>query len=212
MNSKTRNIAVITGDLVNSTELGREKVERAFAALEDCAKTQAEWHGAPLHFTRHRGDGWQVVLARPEMALRSALAFRAALRAEGSEFDSYMGIAEGEVEGDVGPDLNAETGPVFLSSGNLLEFLKSQGGNVVWAHSSNDLLDGIFHLAEHISKDWTPVQATTVLAFLSPLFDASYTEVAKTLGKSRQAISKAVFASGYIALDYAMDCAEGQKA
>ena len=72
-------------------------IARAFAALGACGDLMEPLNGAPLHLTRHRGDGWQAVLVRPELALRAALAFKAALRAEGAEFDSYIGIAEGMI-------------------------------------------------------------------------------------------------------------------
>ena len=203
-----RTIAVLTGDLVNSTDLGREKIKRAFRALEDCAAVQEDWHGAPLHFTRHRGDGWQVVLARPEMALRSALAFRAALRTEGVEFDSYMGIAEGQVEGEVGPDLNNETAPAFRNSGELLEDAKTHQTSRI-LHGSAAALGAAGVLADHISRDWTPTQAQTVMPFLSPDPWPSYTEVAKALGKSRQAVAKSLEAGGMEPLNLALTCLEG---
>jgi hypothetical protein len=203
MSAKSRKIAVITGDLVSSTALGREKVERAFAALKDCAETQADWHGAPLHFTRHRGDGWQVVLARPEMALRSALAFRAALRAEGSEFDSYMGIAEGELEGDVGPDLNAETAEVFELSGEALETTKADlPQKITTSHSTIET--ACFVLADKLTRGWTPAQASTILPMLPPTHSPSQTDLARLHGKTHQAISKSLAAASFSEIDEAL--------
>ena len=67
---KHQDIAVLTGDLVASTTLGEARIARAFQALADSAALQAAWHGAPLRFTRHRGDGWQVALARPARSVR----------------------------------------------------------------------------------------------------------------------------------------------
>ena len=210
MNDKPRKIAVITGDLVNSTELGREKIERAFTALEYCAEMQADWHGAPLHFTRHRGDGWQVVLAKPEMALRSALAFRAALRAEGREYDSYIGIAEGEVEGLIGPDLNAETAEVFTDSGDALAALKLELPQRIYFHTE-DNTDAIAILADTISQDWTPSQAAAVLLSLDPTGSPSQTALGKTMGKSRQAVAKSLEAAKFTSLYLAINTLERCK-
>jgi len=200
------NIAVLTGDLVHSTDLGNAKIARAIAALEECARVQEHWHGAPLHFTRHRGDGWQVVLASPELALRSALGFRAALRANGEEFDSYMGIAAGFVTNPVGPDLNDETGDVFVASGAQLETLKAS------KHAHRILLSGAHdaaaRLADHISQGWTAPQAAAIQLFLAPGAAQSYTEVAKTLGISRQAVAKSTEAAGLHPLRYALKSIE----
>lgn len=213
MTEKTHKIAVITGDLVNSTALGREKVERAFAALEDCAKTQAEWHGAPLHFTRHRGDGWQVVLAKPEMALRSALAFRAALRAEGSEFDSYMGIAEGQIDHDIKPNLNEETSELFVRSGEALEMLKlnfknsglRMGYNTT-QQAGTPFAQTVF--ADYIATSWTQTQAETMLQLLAPEKNPNFTQVAERLGKSRQAVTKSAEAAGFRQLQLVLPAME----
>lgn len=192
-------IAVLTGDLVESTALGPDKIARAFEALEDCARTQEAWHRAPLHFTRHRGDGWQVVLARPEMALRSALAFRAALRAIGKEYDSYMGIAVGDPNGDVRPNLNDETSKVFADSGRWLEWAKNKvsSGETRLGYGSGTLIATAV-LADEISRNWTPAQAAAVLLALPPTEPAkTATEIADVLGKSRQAVSKSLAAAKF---------------
>ncbi|SFI77570.1 MarR family transcriptional regulator [Celeribacter neptunius] len=196
MSQNTRKIAVLTGDLVNSTGLGPEKVERAFRALEDCAEMQAEWMGGQsLHFTRHRGDGWQVALMEPKYALRSALCFRAALRALGEEFDSYIGMAEGETEGEIGPDLNAETVSVFIKSGEALEDLKTTP-EVSMCYIDPGIYDALTISLDYISNKWTPSQAQAIIHTLSPGNDLIFTEIAEKLGKSRQAVSKSLRAAG----------------
>ncbi|WP_417253039.1 hypothetical protein [Celeribacter sp.] len=212
MSSKPRKIAVLTGDLVNSTGLGPENVERAFDALEACAEMQADWmDGQSLHFTRHRGDGWQVALADPKYALRSALCFRAALRRLGEEFDSYIGIAEGEVEGEIGPDLNEANGEAFMISGNLLAITKLPDRTV---HMLFDAACDVgtppaatlacLQLLEAIFNKWTKVQAQTMLPMLSLEAPQSYTELAEQLGKSRQSVSKTLSAADYYYVSQAL--------
>ncbi|MBR9652021.1 MarR family transcriptional regulator [Thalassovita aquimarina] len=204
----TLHIAVLTGDLVASTRLPPGQLASAFDALADCAALQADWHRAPLRFTRQRGDGWQVVLARPAFALRSALAFRAALRSGGSEFDSYISIAEGPVAGEIGPDLNAETAEVFVKSGDGLESIKRSGEAGRMTYQGKGFLNATTVLADHISQHWTPAQAAAILPFLAPGDAPSYTEAARGLGKSRQAVTKALDAAGYPALKIALQSIE----
>ncbi|WP_219784387.1 hypothetical protein [Celeribacter sp. PS-C1] len=197
MSDKTRKIAVLTGDLVNSTGLGPEKVERAFVALEDCAEMQAEWMGGQsLHFTRHRGDGWQVALAEPKYALRSALCFRAALRALGEEFDSYIGIAEGEIKGDVGPDLNEETAAVFSNSGSALETAKGKDALSKTHSFEKGYAESTALLLDLSLESWTTIQAETALKMLPPSFAMTLTDVAHDLGRHRQAVAKTLRAAG----------------
>jgi hypothetical protein len=191
----SRHIAVLTGDLVNSAALGDRKIARAFQALETCANHQAGWMGAPLHFSRHRGDGWQVALARPEMALRSALAFRAALRAVGEEFDTYIAIAEGPAPEHLAADLNSHTEEVFTRSGQALDDLKKTRLPLRMVHESLGPIDAATILADRLSQGWTRAQAAALLPTLSPHYGGTDTDIARRLGKSRQAVTKSLHAA-----------------
>lgn len=207
MNTHT-SIAVLTGDLVNSGTLGPEKIARAFQALAACAETQAGWMGAPLRFTRHRGDGWQVVLTEPQKALRSALSFRAALRAEGEEFDSYMAIAEGFAPERLLADLNVHTEDVFVRSGQGLDDLKKTRLPLRMAHEGRGAVDAAVILADHLSQGWTAAQAQAILPVLDPHFTGTQSDIARRLGKSRQAVAKALQAAGWETLELALETLE----
>ncbi|WP_344847495.1 hypothetical protein [Celeribacter arenosi] len=193
MSQKTHQIAVLTGDLVGSTKLGAQKIERAFAALENCARLQEAWMGAPLHFTRHRGDGWQVALAEPKYALRSGLAFRAALKALGPEFDSYIGIAQGTVTGDIATDLNDATEEVFQASGRSLEAAKSSKHRL--KYNKGGAHEGMAILLGRVSGEWTANQAATILYALPPNSSVNSSQIARELDKSRQSVSKTLEAA-----------------
>ncbi len=206
-----RPIAVLTGDLVNSAGLGADKIARAFRALETCAAVQAGWMGAPLHFTRNRGDGWQVALARPELALRSALAFRAALRSEGKEFDSYVSIAEGPAPAVLG-DLNGQTEAVFTTSGRGLDDLKAIRTRIRIIHDDPGPLGAAIILADHLTQGWTAAQAQAILPMLAPGYDGTYSDLAHRLGKSRQAVTKALEAAGEQVLSLALTRLEKGRA
>ncbi|WP_417278423.1 hypothetical protein [Celeribacter sp.] len=209
MSDETRKIAVLTGDLVNSTGLGPEKVERAFVALEDCAEMQAAWMGGQsLHFTRHRGDGWQVALAEPKYALRSALCFRAALRAISEEYDSYIGIAEGSVEGKIGPNLNKEQWEPFINSGDVLEICKSSRTFTHFFHAEFDAIGAAFILADAISRRWTWKQAETIFLALIDTGRVTHTEISQRLQKSRQAVTKSLEGANFPAILEALSTLE----
>ncbi len=205
MSDSPRTIAVITGDLVNSTTLGPAGIERAMTALADCANAQGDLQQSPLRFTRHRGDGWQVVLEKPVYYLRTALAFRAALRAESSDFDTYVGIAEGKTSTRIGTDLNRETSTAFSESGTLLDSFKiTTGTKARMGHASFDIRATALYLADYISQHWTSTQAQAVLYRLNRKEDVSYTQLAEALGKSRQAAAKSLNAAGYEFIEAAL--------
>lgn len=204
-----RCITVLTGDLVKSTSLGTSKISRAFGALEGCAERLAALQDAPLHFSRHRGDGWQIALERPALALRATLAFRAALRAQGQEFDSYIGMAEGNVTGSIGPDLNDETTEVFIRSGEMLELVKrASAGRIRMEHSLQGPVRAVILLADCIVQGWTPIQASTMLHMLLAPEAPSFTDTASELGKSRQAVAKSLDAAGYDFIRAALESLE----
>ena len=201
MAETTRKIAVLTGDIVGSTELGPDKLESAMAALAECAEVQAKWHGESLRLTRNRGDGWQVVLARPEMALRSALAFRAAIRALGKEFDTYIGIALGNGPVQINDDLNEMVAPTFNTSGQLLEIIKKRksgfANSVRMELSPSGPATSATILADYIAQSWTPAQATAILMAMDDTQPMTLTDIGEALGKTRQAIKKSLDGAGF---------------
>lgn len=213
MNETPTHIAVLTGDIIGSTQMSPEELERAFDALSASAEVQADWHGEDLHFTRQRGDGWQVRLARPELALRSALAFRAALRCEGKEFSTFMAVAEGEA-GPVPPgvDLNKSSDQVFVESGRYLDQMKNFAKPLELAHTALGKTSAAFVLADNISQGWTPAQAAAILPLLKPGNKVTYSDVAQFLGKSRQAVSKSLDGAGFHAIWLALEYSEGREA
>ncbi|NDW51899.1 MarR family transcriptional regulator [Aliiroseovarius sp. PrR006] len=213
MSKTPTHIAVLTGDIIGSTQMSPEDLERAFDALSASAEVQAEWHGEDLHFTRQRGDGWQVRLARPELALRSALAFRAALRCEGKEFSTFMAVATGPATPIMpGMDLNWASDEAFIESGRRLDQIKSNPLTTQIAHTDIKALGATFVLADHISQSWTPAQAAAILPMLALGNSPNYSKVARALGKSRQAVTKALEGAGYDSIWVALAYIENEEA
>ncbi|MDC0737374.1 hypothetical protein N6L24_03725 [Cognatishimia sp. SS12] len=214
--------SVLTGDLVKSSRLTPAQITQAFDALGHCAEVAATWHGAPLKFTRHRGDGWQVLLHRPRYALRTALFFRATIKSLGPEFDSYIGIATGEAAMTMTADLNDRNEAVFVQSGHALEDIKTKTGKALatlksmnsfapkLAYATPGAEAAAVALADHIAEDWTPNQAEAMAHMLSPIQDMSYTDLAKTLDKSRQVVTKTLLSAGYQSLYLALHLLENQ--
>ncbi|SLN44246.1 hypothetical protein AQS8620_01770 [Aquimixticola soesokkakensis] len=217
----SQTIAVLTGDLVQSSTLSPSALEEAFDALQRCAALQESWVGDSLRFTRHRGDGWQVALPTPQFALRAALAFRAHLRAlgdtNGAPIDSYIGIATGPALGDLGSDpgrdLNGRSDMVFVVSGRALDRIKSDKdatkGPPAYLRlaSPQPSLRAVTILVDYMSRGWTPAQAEVCARMLAPA-PPSYTDLAKAVGKSRQAVTKSLTAAGWFELAAALALVE----
>ena len=195
--------AVLLGDLVNSRRFPAHDLD---AALEAMRRTTAELAPitGPAHFTRFRGDGWQLVTKRPEMALRLALALIARLAAANGP-GTRLVIGLGEIDDLAGGDLGAATGSAFLRSGQALDEMTSRRrlGQLGAPAQIAGWLDGMLHLIEFVSERWSPPQAEAIALSLSPGWDTQG-DLADRLGISRQAIHSRLSGAGYPALSSAL--------
>ena len=194
---------VITGDIVKSKDLDSDRLTAALRALEDGADRLGAWVGEDLHFTRHRGDGWQICLSMRISALRAALAMRAALRRSDPALQTRMALAVGEVSLPEDGNLNTAQGPAFIASGQLLDQLTS----AEIADARGGAEGAAARLAHHISDSWTQAQARAVCPMLAPE-RPTQEQVAEELGISRQAVRQALQAAGFFDIVAALDLLE----
>mgnify|MGYP000571990225 CR=1 FL=1 len=187
---------IITGDLVDSSDMSQPALERAKRVLATAADEIALLQKAPLHYSHHRGDGWQIALTRPEYTLRTMLLFRSVLRSLGESYDSYMAVAtssEASWPLIAGADLNQISGPAFKNSGRLLENIKAKTSSAYrWASHGGGQIHATISLADGLSFDWTPTQAKDISMLLRTNKNLTYTSLAQTLGKSRQSVKKSL--------------------
>lgn len=202
--SEEKHIAVLTGDLVGSVALGPEKVELAMKALEDAATEMEEWVGTPLRFTRHRGDGWQVVLEQPKYTIRAALVFRAALKSLGKQYDSYIGFAEGLTNTKIPKNLNEATGKVYTASGHTLEGLKRTKLPHQMGYMLASSQNAFALMVDHISQEWSQTQSELMIEFLHPVNELSFSELADKFKKSRQSVTKSITAAAGLSIIIAL--------
>jgi hypothetical protein len=187
---KGHHYAVLTGDIVRSSRLSVAERKAVGRLLDRAGQTLARWSTVPLPLSRHRGDGWQVLLADPAPALRAALLVRATLRAGGSSrsLDTRIGIGVGTVEFVPGDRLEEGDGPAYRLSGSALEEKGTRrlrwaaessapadadppGNGPRGAPARDDRPDGeavpvVLDLVDFLVQEWTPAQATAVLGAL----------------------------------------------
>ncbi len=190
-------LAVLTGDIVKSTQLPDGALEAIFDGLAQAADALAQWSDVDPCLTRARGDGWQVVAPAP-LALRAALALRAGVRLTGKDHDTRIGIALGTATLP-GPDLSAASGPAFVASGHALDTMARR---VRMAASGPVALTTALPLADHIAQGWTVRQAQIALATLPP--DAPTQEaLAQHFAIAQQSLQDIQSAAGLPALTLA---------
>lgn len=186
--------SVITGDLIASSKASPEAVDHAMAVLSAAAAEIVGWglseqvEVGDTHFTRFRGDGWQIIVSTADFGLRAAIFLYARLAAEPGLPATRIAVGTATIDSIPGADLSDAHGAAFAVSGRALgqmergERLRFAGQGITPCHSALIAL-----LNDRIS-DWTAEQAEAVAHTLPP--DApTQAAIAATLGISPQALS-----------------------
>lgn len=208
-----RPAAVLTGDLVASTRHPAETVDRAMQHLQDAARDIGSWSSPPqdTRFTRYRGDGWQLVLAKPHHALRAAVVLQARLIAIGLRTRIFIGI--GAIERHGTESLADASGEAFERSGRGLDTLGDawtlgiDGSGVI---PEDQMIADL--LGERIGR-WTGPQAEAAALLLASVEKVrTLSEIGARLGISPQAVSDRVRGAGCATLASVLRRWEDRKA
>ncbi|PJI91518.1 hypothetical protein BC777_0346 [Yoonia maricola] len=195
--------AVLTGDLIKSRQSGTAAVDKTFDILHQAAKAFGAAHDLDLRFTRHRGDGWQIVLMQPGLLLDAALYFVARLKAGEAQIATRLSIGVGPVDSLGSRDLSDATGPAFFVSGNNLGQMGRNRMLTLAGQGIGVAQVAILDLAEWIASGWTATQAEAVAIHLEGHL-IRHEDIAKTLGVTRQAIQNRLSGAGLSYFDNAL--------
>ena len=194
-------VAVLTGDLIKSQTYSTETLTSTLSDLRSGFNTFKEIIGEAhdqgnFDLTVFRGDSFQGLLLKPEIALKAAIYIRADLISKSkAKFrrDARIAIGIGTVA-----DMDASLGEAFIKSGVWLDELKGMKQNLIIRTSlgdeKNKELDTECALADGIIQKWTPNQAEAVKEYL---MCEHQEEVAKKLGISQAAVSLRLNGSNY---------------
>lgn len=206
-------ITVLTGDLIASTKADSPAVDRAMQALSQAARTLGDWAGHDTRFTRFRGDGWQLYLAKPGLILRATLFLTAYLRAAevGLATRISIAIAPNNRLGDSG--LSGASGLAFEKSGHGLDLMRrsesiafDDADTLVFGAPMTPLgpwQGAVLVLAHWQASHWSREQAEAVVLALAPVAPTQ-DQIAQTLGITRQAVQARLKGAGLAALQSAL--------
>lgn len=209
-NNPSLSHAVLTGDLVASTQVLPAVTDAAMDSLNASIKEISGWRDNLITgFARRGGDGWQVAIADAALSFRATLFLLACLRRDLPEIETRIAVAEAQdpLTPDNARDLNTAHGSAFTASGRLLEAMPRDQR---LAHATGGAQAACFRLADHIARGWTQAQARA-LAEALPTDAGPRAEAAARLGISREAVNQALWAAGFPALDDALDALEGAR-
>lgn len=206
--------AVLTGDIVESSAITADALDAVMQDIQEVSWEGSGWAHTDddetiTGFARRGGDGWQIAINRPALALRLSLYIKARLRMLGPDYATRIAVAssEGEALEKMMADLNSAHGAAFTASGRLLDELT---GHSLMAHAQGGAIDAAFRLADHISQGWTQAQARSLCLMLPP-GTGPRRVAAEKLGISRQAVDQALNSAGYAALMDAFEAIEAME-
>jgi hypothetical protein len=192
----THKAAVLTGDLIASTQAGQSATDAAMALIQSVAKTETTFNHADVRFTRFRGDGWQIYCADPTKVFRLSVMVLANLHSRPDLPHTRISAATGSVSFLPKEGLDSAGGEVFSISGRNLDGMGRS--RLVFSGDDPRALwkAAFFGYLEWQSSRWSPEQAEAIaLSFrVDPPHPGKSAEV---LGISRQAFSSRLDGAGY---------------
>lgn len=198
-------VAVLTGDLVNSTRMPAERHERVRDLLIRAARDSGRWTDRPVSGPDfYRGDAWQLVLEEPRLFLRLAVWLQAHLAAEEDGAETRIAIGIGAAEVIERKAVSRSIGEAFTLSGRALDDMGRRRGLELALSASVPTLPWLrsqVSACEFIVSTWTRSQAKVALQFLVPDTPLQQ-EAAKALNRHSQSVSRTYRDAGiYVLLD-----------
>jgi hypothetical protein len=161
-------VAILTGDLIGSTKVDAEVVDRTLALLEKASHEAGSWRDLNPRFTRFRGDGWQIMFSEPQLALRAAVYLLARLRATKNPLTTRIALGFGSIDSARSRDLSDASGEAFINSGRALDAMMKSNVLAVAGSEITPLHSGFVSLLAATIRRWTPEQAGAISIYLHP--------------------------------------------
>ena len=194
---------VITGDLVNSTNIATKWRQTVIDTLHVCVEESTPL--TPIKLEMYRGDSFQVVVDKPEYALAIAIALRAKLKAETPDgqklWDARLAVGVGEISFE-SDNIVTSDGEAFRLSGHSFDHIGKKRLSISTPWSDfNANIELVTRFADNLITSWTAKQARVV--YQSMLFPKLQKDLAEELDMTRQNFNYHwSSARGQLILDY----------
>lgn len=212
--SATPVYAVLTGDLVRSSDFSPDRLAQVRSEIEKATRAIAAWEpsllvGGPDFF---RGDAWQLVIGDPGRFLRAAVFIRAWLLALEEPADTRIAAGLGSAE-RIDKAVSQSVGAAFTLSGHKLDSMGRRREIDVslppYADAEAAWLPPMLQLCSTIIGRWKPRQALLACAALEPV-NRTQVDIAKSLKVTQQGVSDAYVSSGLGSVLGAIEFVEAQ--
>lgn len=196
MGSTNKPIAVISGDIVNSTKLTSAQFEQLLKRIKFIQKLITEGNSLNAH-SIERGDEFQSVIHDVERALRYTIIYRVGIKALGKVFDCRISFAIAS-DADLRESVSESMGKAFILSGRGLKALKN--ARLVFNSDNSELTEHFDLLFKYLDRQVTELtsrQCEVMLPMLQSNNDVSINELAEKLNVATATASKSLKASGW---------------
>lgn len=196
-------IAVITGDLINSTQYPGALLSMVIKELkEEFEELEKEFSGQ-INFSLYRGDSFQGIMKNPENAMQIALRIKCAVnkisvtgRGKSPEANLKMAIGIGEMEFE-GDSIEESNGQAFIFSGRTLDEMKSESRQIrlkTPETNLNEEFDVSLFLMDQLIQRWSAASAEVVYYLLKGWKEK---KIALDLNISQSAVNQRKKAAGW---------------
>jgi hypothetical protein len=193
-------IAVISGDVINSTKLTSEQFEQLLIRIKDIQHLITEGSLSNVH-SIERGDEFQTVVHDIENALRYSIIYRIAIKALGKPFDSRISFAIAS-NADLRESVSESMGEAFVLSGRGLKKLKND--RLIFNSDRLELSNNFDLLFKYLDRQLTELtsrQCEVMLPMLKTNDGLSISELSKKLDVADATASKSLKASGWLLIN-----------
>lgn len=191
-----KSIAVISGDIVNSTKLTSDQFELLLKGIKHIQTWITDGDSSNAH-SIERGDEFQSVVHDIENALRYTIIYRIGIKALGKEFDSRISFAIAS-NADLRESVSESMGKAFVLSGRGLKAMKSD--RLVFNSDRLELIEHFNLLFKYLDRQLTELtsrQCEVMLKMLQTNREVTINELAENLNVATATVSKSLKASGW---------------
>ncbi|BDQ02123.1 SatD family protein [Ignavibacterium sp.] len=194
--TKTKLYSVITADIVKSSNLSLTKHKKLIEVIKKCANEIKKVFPSALQYAPEyfRGDSWQIVLKKPELALAIVLYYRAYIRANMkiNSIDSRMAISLGTIDF---VKRSFGVGEAYKTSGEAIDIKGKRRLKFIYNEKEiSELLDLLVENSDFVSSRWTVRQCEVILLSLKGY---NQLQIAKKIKVTQQAVSQQLDSAGW---------------